>query len=335
MDKELTSVFERIDRILNPHRRWQEQIDQILEPQRRLQEQMEKYLEPQRRLQEQMENALEPQRRLQEQMEKILEPQRRLQEQMNKYLEPQRRIQEQMERYLEPQRRLQEQMEKYLEPYRGVQEQLNKILEPQRLLHDQINKYLNPLGDYLSSPLMERIAVGNDGAISILDEIVDIQELKDSVESITKDCSSTEEFLEQLFKILEKLSNGARTLVICLIWPYCFAIIANLTTPIYEEWLKEYADYNQREAKKEIIREARDLCRTEELFEYRFVYASTLNIRELGSTKSNVIGVLHLGKAVKIINKAKSWSFVEYQDSLTGEVKTGWVFSRYLRKFEK
>jgi uncharacterized protein YgiM (DUF1202 family) len=63
--------------------------------------------------------------------------------------------------------------------------------------------------------------------------------------------------------------------------------------------------------------------------------ASTLIVREIGTTKSDIIGVLHLGKAVKIINKAKSWSFVEYQDSLTGEVKTGWVFSRYLRKFEK
>ncbi|TAA47914.1 SH3 domain-containing protein [Corallincola spongiicola] len=335
MDKELTSVFECVDRILNPHRRWQEQIDRILEPQRRLQKQMEKYLEPQRRLQEQMKKVLEPQLRLQEQMEKVLEPQRRLQEQMNKYLEPQRRIQEQMERYLEPQRRLQEQMEKYLEPYRGVQEQLKKIREPQRLLHEQINKYLNPLGDYLSSPLMERIAVGSDGVVSVSDEIVEIQEIKDSVEKITKGYSSTEEFLEQLFKILEKLSDGARTLVIYLILPYFLAIIANLTTPIYEEWWKEYADYDQREAKKEIIREARDLYSTEELFEYRFVYASTLNVRELGTTKSNIVGVLHLGKAVKVINKAKNWSFVEYQDSLTGEVKAGWVFSRYLHKFEK
>ena len=117
--------------------------------------------------------------------------------------------------------------------------------------------------------------------------------------------------------------------------PYFLAIIANLTTPIYEEWWKEYADYDQREAKKEIIREAHDLYSTEELFEYRFVYASILNVRESSSTKSKIIGDLHLGKAVKLIKKVKSWSFIEYQDSMTSEVKKGWVFSRYLRKFEK
>ncbi len=268
-------------------------------------------------------------------MEKYLEPQRRLQEQMEKYLEPQRRLQEQMEKYLEPQRRLQEQMEKYLEPQRRLQEQLNKILEPQRLLHDQINKYLNPLNDYLSSPLMDLIAIGSDGVISVSEEIVDIQEINDSVESISKDYLSAEEFLEQLFHILEKLGNGARIVVIYLILPYFLAIIANLTTPIYEEWWKEYADYDQREAKKEIIREALDLYSIEQLFEYRFVYASTLNVRESGSIKSKITGVLHLGKAVKLINKVKSWSFIEYQDSLTNEIKQGWVFSRYLQKFEK
>lgn len=265
-------------------------------------------------------------------MDEILNPHRRWQEQI---LEPQRRFQEQMEKYLEPQRRLQVQMEKYLEPQRRIQEQMSKYLEPQRLIQDQINRYLNPLNEYLSSPLMDSIVVGNDGAITVSEEKVDIREINEGVERLSKDYSSTQEFLEQLFSLLEKLSNGARIVVIYLVLPYFLAIIANLTTPIYEEWWKEYADYDQREAKKEIIREAYDLYSTEELFEYRFVYASILNVRESSSTKSKIIGELHLGKAVKLIKKSKSWSFIEYQDSMTSEVKKGWVFSRYLRKFEK
>ena len=182
---------------------------------------------------------------------------------------------------------------------------------------------------------MDRIVVGNDGAITVSEEKVDIREINDGVERLSKDYSSAQEFLEQLFILLEKLSNGARIVLLYLVLPYFLAIIGNLTTPIYEEWWKEYANYDQREAKKEIIREAHDLCSAEELFEYRFVYASILNVRESSSTKSKIIGELHLGKAVKLIKKAKSWSFIEYQDSMTSEVKKGWVFSRYLRKFEK
>jgi len=254
---------------------------------------------------------------------------------MDEILNPHRRWQEQIERILEPQRRLQVQMEKYLEPQRRIQEQMSKYLEPQRLIQDQINRYLNPLNEYLSSPLMDSIVVGNDGAITVSEEKVDIREINEGVERLSKDYSSTQEFLEQLFSLLEKLSNGARIVVIYLVLPYFLAIIANLTTPIYEEWWKEYADYDQREVKKEIIREAYGLYSTEELFEYRFVYASILNVRESSSTKSKIIGELHLGKAVKLIKKSKSWSFIEYQDSMTSEVKKGWVFSRYLRKFEK
>ena len=321
MDKDITNVLGRMDKLLNPHHRWQEHIHRKIEPQRRFQELMEKHLEPQRRFQELMEKHLEPQRRFQELMEKHLEPQRRFQELMEKHLEPQRRLQEQMNKYLEPQRRLQEQM--------------NKYLEPQRLLQGQINRYLNPLNEYLSNPLMDSVVVGKNGEVTVSEERVNIREINASVESLSGDYSSTQEFLEQLFILLEKLSNGARTFILYSVLSYFIAITANLTTPLYGEWWKEYADYNHREAKKEIIRDAHDLFRTEELFEYRFVYASMLNVRESGSTKSKVVGELHLGKAVKLIKKAKSWSFIEYQDFRTSEVKRGWVFSRYLRKFEK
>jgi len=335
MDKKITSALERMDKILKPHRAWQEQIDKLLEPQRRLQEQMQKYLEPQRQLQEQMQKYLEPQRQLQEQMQKYLEPQRLLQEQMQKYLEPQRQLQEQMQKYLEPQRRLQEQMQKYLEPQRLLQEQIQKYLEPQQLLHDQISKYLNPLNEYLSSPLMGKISVGSNGSISVSDEVIDAKTVNESIDELSNDYSSTEEFLEHFFKLLEKLSNGARIVVIYLVLPYFLAIIANLTTPVYEEWWKEYADFDHRSAKKEIIREANELYSPEELNNYRFVYASVLNVRKTASKNSDIVGELYLGKSVKILEKSKRWSFVEYQDSESGEIKKGWVFSRYLHKFIK
>ena len=335
MDKTTTNFLERMNQVLEPQRAWQEKIDKLLEPQRQFQEQMEKLLEPQRRIQEQMNKYLEPQRKLQEQMQRYLEPQRLLQEHMRKYLEPQKRLQEQMERYLEPQRKLQAQMERYLEPQRRLQEQMQKYLQPQRLLQDQISKYIQPLNEYLSDPLMERVLVNSGGSISVSDEVLDVESVTKSIESFSGDYSSTEEFLHSFFQWLEKLGDATRVAVIYLVLPYFLAIVANLTTPIYEEWWKEYVEIDHRTAKKEIVREANEFYSPDDLKGYRFVYATTLHVRKLGNMSSEIIDELYLGKTVSVVKKSKRWSYIEYHDEDTGELKQGWVFSRYLHKFNK
>jgi len=335
MDKTINSVLERMDQVLKPHREWQKQIDKILEPQRQFQARMDKLLEPQRRLQEQMTKYLEPQRKLQEQMQKYLEPQRQLQGHMKKYLEPQKRLQEQLEKFLEPQRQLQVQMEKYLEPQRKLQAQMQKYLEPQRKLQEQLSKYIRPLNDYLSDPVMESILINSEGSISVSDKVLDVESVTKSIESFTGDYSSTEEFLHSFFQWLERLGDATRAAVIYLVLPYLLAIIANLTTPIYKERWKEYADIDHRTAKKEIIREANEFYSPEDLKGYRFVYTTTLHVRKLGNMSSEIIDDLYLGKTVSVLNKEKRWAFIEYHDDDTGSLKQGWVFSRYLHKFNK
>lgn len=319
MTKKFISIFERLDEVLKPHRALQEQIDRILEPQRRLQEQIDKFLEPQLRFQKQI--------------EKYFEPHRKLQDQMQRYLEPHQRLQEQLDKHLQPQRQLQVQIDKYLEPYRQRQEQLHKHLEPYRLFEDQVSKHLKSLNRYLSDPMMDNISINKDGALFIAGEVVDVEQVENTVAEISGDYSSPEEFFNAFFKLLEKLGNAARIAVIYLVFPYLLSIVANLTTPIYEEWWKEYSGSDHRVAKKEIIREANEAYRPEELNGYRFVYATILHVRSSGSINSEIIDELYLGKTVKIIEKVKRWSHIEYQDSDSGELKQGWVFSRYLEKF--
>ncbi|WP_421346101.1 SH3 domain-containing protein [Aeromonas veronii] len=305
MTKKFISIFERLDEVLKPYRALHEQIDQILEPQRRLQEQIDKFLEPQLRFQKQME----------------------------KYFEPHRKLQDQMQRYLEPHRRLQEQLDKYLQPQRQLQVQIDKYLEPYRLFEDQVSKHLKSLNRYLSDPMMDNISINKDGAILIAGEVVDVEQVENTVAEIAGDYSSPEEFFNTFFKLLEKLGNAARIAVIYLVFPYFLSIVANLTTPIYEEWWKEYSGGDRRVAKNEIIREANEAYRPEELNGYRFVYVTILHVRSAGSINSDIIDELYLGKTVKIIEKVKRWSHIEYQDSDSGELKQGWVFSRYLETF--
>jgi hypothetical protein len=335
IDKTMTSIFERMDDKFKSYRVLQEQVGMILEPQQRFQEQMNKYLEPQLRIQEQMNRYFEPHRKLQEQIQKYLEPQRLLQEKMNKYLGPHQRLQEQLEKYLEPQRQLQAQMGKYIEPHLRIQEQLSKYLEPQLRLQGQIDKYLQPLNRYLSDSLMDSIIFDKNGSLLVAGELVDVDDINNTVVDLSENYPSHEEFLGNLFRWLENLGSSARVAVIYLILPYFLSIVANLTTPIYEEWWKDYVDSDHRVAKKEIIREAKEIYTQKDLKEYRFVYASILHVRKTGNMSAEIIDELYLGKTLRIINKSKRWSYIEYRDSESGDIKQGWVLSRYVEKFHK
>lgn len=67
--------------------------------------------------------------------------------------------------------------------------------------------------------------------------------------------------------------------------------------------------------------------------DYRFVTADCLNVREQGSMDSRVIGRLHFGDVIRVVDKRRHWTLVEWTDG-EGQVRVrGWVFTRYIAKF--
>nr|EGQ9118495.1 hypothetical protein [Vibrio parahaemolyticus] len=310
-------------------------MNKYLEEQKLMINKLEKYLEPQRKLQAQMDKYLEPQRKLQAQMDKYLEPQRKLKAQMDKYLEPQRKLQAQMDKYLEPQRKLLAQMDKYLEPQRKLQAQMNKFAEPQLKLQEYFAKYIEPINAHLLNGFADSVCIDGDGSLLVSGNVIHVDTLNDCIDEIDMKVDSPEENLASFSNWFESLNDALKSVVIYLVLPYFLAIFANVTTPLYEDWLRDSAIQDQRLAKKEIIKEANDLYEIGELGEYRFVLASVLNVRESGSNKAEVVDELYLGKTVKLIGKYKRWSLVEYIDSDSGHTRQGWVFSRYLEKFSK
>ena len=73
----------------------------------------------------------------------------------------------------------------------------------------------------------------------------------------------------------------------------------------------------------------------DELRPHRFTSATILHVRSEGNTNSEIIDELKHGKVVRVITKDKRWCLIEYNDSFTGATLRGWVFSRYLLKFER
>ncbi|HIF9209025.1 TPA: SH3 domain-containing protein [Photobacterium damselae] len=271
----------------------------------------------------------------QAQIARIMEPFQAQQAQFAALTKPFRAQQAQIAALTEPFRAQQAQIARLIEPFQAQQVQIARIMEPFRAQQAQIDKLLKPISEHLLNGNFDNIERNQDGSLSFEGCIVDVGTLNDCINEITNESDTTDFVLSNLVKWFNSLSDSLKVVVAVLLLPYCVSIFANLTTPIYEGWWQEITTAEQRTAKKEIIKEANQLYLLSELNEYRFVIASVLHVRESGNRKSEIVGELYLGKAVKVISKLKRWTLVEYFDESSEEIKQGWVFSRYLEKFSK
>jgi len=69
------------------------------------------------------------------------------------------------------------------------------------------------------------------------------------------------------------------------------------------------------------------------LVEYRYVSAKVLIVRQNPRGLSPEVGRLKFGNAVKIVKKDKDFTLVIWTETNSGATIQGWVFSRYLGKF--
>ena len=70
------------------------------------------------------------------------------------------------------------------------------------------------------------------------------------------------------------------------------------------------------------------------LSDYRYVSAKMLVVRQNPRARSPELGRLQFGKPVKVIQKINDFSLVLWTDRESGVEIQGWVFSRYLGKFD-
>jgi len=71
-----------------------------------------------------------------------------------------------------------------------------------------------------------------------------------------------------------------------------------------------------------------------QLRDYRFTTASELRVRVAGKKSAALIDSLPMGKTARVLQRDRDWTEIEYETRDDGN-KTGWVFSRYLRRFDR
>ncbi|WP_089729338.1 SH3 domain-containing protein [Candidatus Thiosymbion oneisti] len=335
MDEDYKKILRSMDALLRPYKSIQDNIEHLSRPQSEFQDQISQLLKPYNSAKSYLDTLEDPVLKLQEKIQRSLYSFDIIKSQLKEVPNPRLETQKQLEDLLRPQRWIQDHLKWVLKPQANFVKSIRSQLAPATLARNQIADLLNPINRYLSELQNFSIDVDVAGNVSIDGEEISAAEISAAASSFQAAQESVREFLQSLITWLGQLTPRLRQAILFLVLPYVISIVANLTTPIYQEWWREYVATDARVAKKKIIRDAHELYDSEELADYRFVYATRLHIRASGSMHAEIIGSLVLGKTVRVIKRVKRWTEVEFLRDDTGETCTGWVYSRYLRKFEK
>jgi hypothetical protein len=122
-----------------------------------------------------------------------------------------------------------------------------------------------------------------------------------------------------------------------IVLAYFVLLIADVSVGVVSDKVKplvnQYLFGNPSATNKEISNLSQRM--PDVYFEYiRFVKVNNLHVRQTANSKGKVVDKLPRGEVVTLITKNKNlnWSQIRYQNH-DGEVMQGWVFSRYLQRF--
>ncbi len=183
-------------------------------------------------------------------------------------------------------------------------------------------------------------------AMKILEQMNAIYSIDESGNFLIDEDVDVEGILEKAGEFLEQIANAiidpkswaleqskpVKFLIAVVLLSSFLAAASMNYMKFYDFFMQGDSNLNQREKIKAIIKEEKFYV--DDLRGYKFVTTKILNVRRFGNIKSEIIDDIFFGKKVKILEKSKDWSFIEYEDYETLEIKQGWVFSRYLHKFE-
>jgi|GEM_PF-2896680 len=85
-----------------------------------------------------------------------------------------------------------------------------------------------------------------------------------------------------------------------------------------------------REVKKELAAITKS-----EIKNLRFVKNNFLHVYAGPEKNSERIDVIYFAKRVQVVGRKKTWLLIEYYDEVTGDMREGWVYGRYLEKIRK
>jgi len=227
------------------------------------------------------------------------------------------------------------------DPIAGHRASLANVLRPFEGLVDSIehSRSLKVLAeDALATN--SALSIEEDGNISLESEEFKPDEIQEAAGDILHEFSLTphdslEDAISNLVDTIESQNDTTiQKLLKWFVYPFLVAVLASLISQELQHQIVMQKGTDKRALSKEIKSNAKSIANDHSILdELRYVSADTLNVRQDASKKSEAIGILHFGQTVIVIDRRKSWTLIEWNDRDNHVQITGWVFSRYLNKF--
>ena len=147
--------------------------------------------------------------------------------------------------------------------------------------------------------------------------------------------STPVDYFRRLFSFLNRLSPALARVLFYLLLNFVIAILANLTTPIFEPWWKELTGQSREEVTTQIRENALKKYDPSQLKDHRVVTTNRLRVRAGPSKEQKVRDTLPRGKVVRVIRAKYHWAQVEYFDEEQQKIRKGWVSTSRLGKLTK
>lgn len=164
-------------------------------------------------------------------------------------------------------------------------------------------------------------------------------EAEDAARTISAAASSEQTLQAAVDQIVEAIQKQQKPSVRFLLLMFFLTIMdwvgGGVVGSLIDQHMPQNAAQSRQEATKSVKEVARSVVGSAEfLSDYRFVSAKVLIVRQNPKARSPEIGRIGFGKAVKLLKKDKDFALVVWADRESGAQIQGWVFARYLGKFD-
>lgn len=164
------------------------------------------------------------------------------------------------------------------------------------------------------------------------------QETKEAAESITQAVAAEHSFQEAVERIVLAIQTQREPAVQLMLWLYFRKVMDWLIAGAIGAAMGHYAPAVLGESPQATKKSVQEKVRTavsspELLVEYRYVSAKVLIVRQNPGAHAPEVERLPFGKAVRLLMKEKNFALVLWTDKDSGVEIQGWVFARYLGKF--
>lgn len=165
------------------------------------------------------------------------------------------------------------------------------------------------------------------------DEVINL--VQDVTEGVSK-ALTVQDAIDQIIQAIQAAKEPLhQRLLFAVLVPVLIAIVCTFVNPIGDFYVKKWLeDTPKQEATKYVKNAARETVGDIRLLkDFRFVSTESLALKNAPKAKALTVGQLRFGQTVRVIEKERDFTLVSWQ-SEDGKIELqGWVFSRYLKRF--